>query len=176
MLNLTLVDLPGLTKIAVGDQPTNIEQLIHDMIMQVCTRITSQLLGCSMFISLDVPIKALLGILFACPSSPPSLSLLLCHAPSLSCLTHTAQFISRDNCIILAVSPANQDLANSDALKLSKEVDPQGTSQSIPPPSLTPTAGLRTIGVLTKLDLMDAGTVWVLLCSFVTSHACAGCA
>lgn len=50
------------------------------------------------------------------------------------------KFISRDNCIILAVTPANVDLANSDALKLAKEVDPQG---------------LRTIGVITKLDLMD---------------------
>lgn len=45
--------------------------------------------------------------------------------------------------VILAVSPANVDLANSDALKLARSVDPRG---------------LRTIGVLTKLDLMDAGT------------------
>lgn len=44
---------------------------------------------------------------------------------------------------ILAVSAANVDLANSDALKLARSVDPQGR---------------RTIGVLTKLDLMDAGT------------------
>ncbi len=36
MLNLTLIDLPGITKIDVGDQPENIEQLIHDMIMGVC--------------------------------------------------------------------------------------------------------------------------------------------
>jgi dynamin 1-like protein len=43
----------------------------------------------------------------------------------------------------LAVSPANVDLANSDSLKLARSVDPQGK---------------RTIGVLTKLDLMDAGT------------------
>lgn len=86
VLNLTLVDLPGLTKVPVGDQPADIEQQIHDMIMQ---------------------------------------------------------FISKDNCIILAVSPANTDLANSDALKLAREVDPQG---------------LRTIGVITKLDLMDEGT------------------
>ena len=35
------------------------------------------------------------------------------------------------------------DLANSESLKLSRAVDPQGR---------------RTIGVLTKLDLMDAGT------------------
>lgn len=45
--------------------------------------------------------------------------------------------------MILAVSPANVDLANSDALKLARSVDPRG---------------LRTLGVLTKLDLMDAGT------------------
>jgi len=45
--------------------------------------------------------------------------------------------------VILAVSPANVDLANSDSLKLARSVDPRG---------------LRTLGVLTKLDLMDAGT------------------
>eukprot|EP00730_Choanoeca_flexa_P008456 TRINITY_DN12490_c0_g1_i10.p1 TRINITY_DN12490_c0_g1~~TRINITY_DN12490_c0_g1_i10.p1 ORF type:complete len:834 (+),score=256.81 TRINITY_DN12490_c0_g1_i10:128-2629(+) len=86
VLNLTLVDLPGMTKVAVGDQPKDIEIQIRDMLMQ---------------------------------------------------------FITRDNCIILAVTPANQDLANSDALKLAKEVDPDG---------------VRTIGVITKLDLMDDGT------------------
>nr|DBA30034.1 TPA: hypothetical protein GDO54_006067 [Pyxicephalus adspersus] len=53
------------------------------------------------------------------------------------------QFITRESCLILAVTPANTDLANSDALKMAKEVDPQG---------------LRTIGVITKLDLMDEGT------------------
>jgi len=37
------------------------------------------------------------------------------------------EFITKDNCLILAVSPANTDLANSDALKLAKEVDPAGT-------------------------------------------------
>lgn len=45
--------------------------------------------------------------------------------------------------VILAISPANVDLANSESLKLARNVDPQGR---------------RTIGVLTKLDLMDAGT------------------
>ena len=30
------------------------------------------------------------------------------------------------NCIILAISPANQDIATSDAIKLAKEVDPTG--------------------------------------------------
>ncbi|MCI4377066.1 hypothetical protein PGIGA_G00199240 [Pangasianodon gigas] len=86
VLNLTLIDLPGITKVPVGDQPPDIEQQIRDMIMQ---------------------------------------------------------FISRESCLILAVTPANTDLANSDALKLAKDVDPQG---------------LRTIGVITKLDLMDEGT------------------
>jgi len=86
VLNLTLIDLPGMTKVAVGDQPQDIEQLIRAMLME---------------------------------------------------------FITKDNCLILAVSPANSDLANSDALKLAKEVDPGST---------------RTIGVITKLDLMDDGT------------------
>jgi dynamin 1-like protein len=45
--------------------------------------------------------------------------------------------------VILAVSPANVDLVNSEALKLARHVDPMGK---------------RTIGVLTKLDLMDHGT------------------
>lgn len=45
--------------------------------------------------------------------------------------------------IILAISPANVDLANSDSLRLARKIDPQGR---------------RTLGVLTKLDLMDAGT------------------
>ena len=43
----------------------------------------------------------------------------------------------------MAVTPANQDLANSDALKLARQVDPHFE---------------RTIGVLTKIDLMDEGT------------------
>lgn len=86
VLNLTLVDLPGLTKVAIGDQPKDIELQIRGMVKQ---------------------------------------------------------FISNPNSIILAVSSANVDLANSDALNLAREVDPDGT---------------RTIGVLTKLDLMDKGT------------------
>uniref|UniRef100_A0A8C7VNX1 dynamin GTPase n=1 Tax=Oncorhynchus mykiss TaxID=8022 RepID=A0A8C7VNX1_ONCMY len=86
VLNLTLIDLPGMTKVAVGDQPLDIEHQIRDMLLQ---------------------------------------------------------FITKESCLILAVTPANQDLANSDALKIAKEVDPQG---------------LRTIGVITKLDLMDEGT------------------
>ncbi|XP_023931417.1 dynamin-1 isoform X2 [Lingula anatina] len=86
VLNLTLIDLPGMTKVPVGDQPQDIETLIRSMLLE---------------------------------------------------------FITPENTLILAVSPANSDLANSDALKIAKEVDPQG---------------LRTIGVITKLDLMDEGT------------------
>lgn len=73
MLNLTLIDLPGITKVPVGDQPADIEQQIRDMIMQ---------------------------------------------------------FITRESCLILAVTPANTDLANSDALKLAKDVDPQGKKRA----------------------------------------------
>lgn len=86
VLNLTLVDLPGITKVPLGDQPANIEEQIREMCFK---------------------------------------------------------FISNPNSIILAVTAANTDLANSDALKMAKHVDPEG---------------LRTIGVLTKLDLMDDGT------------------
>ena len=52
-------------------------------------------------------------------------------------------FITEENTIILAVIPANNDMANADILNLVKQVDPRGH---------------RTIGVLTKLDLMDEGT------------------
>lgn len=86
VVTLTLVDLPGLTKVPVGDQPKDIERMIRDML-----------------------------------------------------LVH----IRKPNSIILAVTSANTDLANSDGIKLAREVDPEG---------------LRTIGVLTKIDLMDAGT------------------
>ncbi|CAI2165188.1 13719_t:CDS:10 [Funneliformis geosporum] len=96
VLNLTLVDLPGLTKIPVGDQPTDIENqtrsLIHDYISKP---------------NRHVFIKFVQTYLFD------------------------------------AVSAANVDLVNSESLKLAKQVDPEGR---------------RTIGVLTKLDLMDAGT------------------
>ncbi|CUM51365.1 unnamed protein product [Debaryomyces tyrocola] len=86
VLTLTLVDLPGLTKVPVGDQPKDIERQIREMLMK---------------------------------------------------------FISKPNAIILSVNAANTDLANSDGLKLAREVDPEGS---------------RTIGVLTKVDLMDQGT------------------
>lgn len=86
VLPLTLVDLPGIAKVAVGDQPPDIEEQIRTM---------------------------------------------------------SLTYITNPNAIILAVTSANSDLANSDALRLAQEVDPYGE---------------RTLGVLTKLDLMDPGT------------------
>lgn len=53
------------------------------------------------------------------------------------------EFITPVNAIILAITAANTDLANSDSLKLARECDPRGE---------------RTIGVVTKIDLMDEGT------------------
>ncbi|OVA14696.1 Dynamin central domain [Macleaya cordata] len=86
VVNLTLIDLPGLTKVAVDGQSDSIVQDIENMVRS---------------------------------------------------------YIEKPNCLILAVSPANQDLATSDAIKISREVDPKGE---------------RTFGVLTKIDLMDKGT------------------
>ncbi|XP_058086834.1 phragmoplastin DRP1E-like isoform X2 [Magnolia sinica] len=86
VVNLTLIDLPGLTKVAVEGQPDSIVQDIENMVRS---------------------------------------------------------YVEKPNCIILAISPANQDIATSDAIKLAREVDPSGE---------------RTFGVLTKLDLMDKGT------------------
>lgn len=54
-----------------------------------------------------------------------------------------SEFTAKPNSIILAVSPANVDIVNSEALKLARHVD---------------ALGRRTIGVLTKVDLMDHGT------------------
>ncbi|KAG5683577.1 hypothetical protein PVAND_012850 [Polypedilum vanderplanki] len=53
------------------------------------------------------------------------------------------EYIKNPNSIILSVSAANVDLATSESLKYAKEVDPDGK---------------RTLAVLTKIDLMDAGT------------------
>lgn len=36
------------------------------------------------------------------------------------------QFITKETCLILAVTPANTDLATSDALNMAKQVDPEG--------------------------------------------------
>jgi dynamin 1-like protein len=86
VLNLTLVDLPGLMKVPVGDQPPDIAKQTRRLI---------------------------------------------------------ESYTKKESCIILAVTPANTDLATSDSLQMAKQMDPKG---------------IRTLGVLTKLDLMDAGT------------------
>ncbi|GAB2230317.1 hypothetical protein Droror1_Dr00014578 [Drosera rotundifolia] len=86
VVNLTMIDLPGLTKVAVEGQPESIVEDIENMVRS---------------------------------------------------------YIKKPNCIILAITPANQDVATSDAIKIAREVDPTGE---------------RTFGVLTKLDLMDKGT------------------
>lgn len=52
-------------------------------------------------------------------------------------------YVRPQNALILALQAANTDLANSDALQLARQVDPEGD---------------RTIGVVTKIDLMDEGT------------------
>ncbi|XP_076280141.1 dynamin related protein 1 isoform X2 [Lasioglossum baleicum] len=86
VVNLTLIDLPGITKVPVGDQPEDIENQISQLVLK---------------------------------------------------------YICNPNSIILAVVTANTDMATSESLKLSKDVDPDGR---------------RTLAVVTKLDLMDAGT------------------
>jgi len=86
VLSLTMVDLPGLTKVAVGEQPEDIEIQIKELILK---------------------------------------------------------YIQNPNSIILAVSPANADMATSESLKIARDIDPDGR---------------RTLAVVTKLDLMDAGT------------------
>ena len=81
---MTLVDLPGLAKNPVGDQPTDIERRIRSLV-------------------------------------------------------HT--YIRHPTCLILAVSPANVDLVNSDALEMARSVDPEG---------------FRTIGALLGPDLVSS--------------------
>lgn len=63
------MDLPGITKVPVGDQPSDIEARIRTMIMS---------------------------------------------------------YIRTPSCLILAVTPANSDLANSDALQIAGNADPDG--------------------------------------------------
>ena len=84
--DLTLIDLPGVTRVPVGKQPKNIEEITKNM---------------------------------------------------------AKRYVSDSLTIILCVIAANSDIATSDGLKLAKEID---------------TGGTRTIGVLTKLDIMDEGT------------------
>lgn len=84
--DLTLVDLPGITRVPIHGQPENIEEITKDMCRYYC---------------------------------------------------------KDENTIILCVIPANQDLSTQDSIVMAKQLDPDGS---------------RTLGVLTKVDLMDEGT------------------
>ncbi|KAM8916841.1 interferon-induced GTP-binding protein Mx-like [Spinachia spinachia] len=84
--DLTLIDLPGITRVAVKGQPENIGDQIKRLI-------------------------------------------------------HT--FITKQETISLVVVPSNVDIETTEALKMAQEVDPSGD---------------RTLGILTKPDLVDKGT------------------
>ncbi|NXC08185.1 MX protein, partial [Orthonyx spaldingii] len=84
--DLTLIDLPGIARVAVGDQPKD----IGDQIKMLLKRI----IGCKETLN-------------------------------------------------LVVVPCNVDIATTEALRMAQEVDPTGE---------------RTIGILTKPDLVDRGT------------------
>ncbi|XP_041066698.1 interferon-induced GTP-binding protein Mx3-like isoform X4 [Carcharodon carcharias] len=84
--DLTLIDLPGIARVAVGNQPADIGDQIKKLIKS---------------------------------------------------------FIKRQETINLVVVPCNVDIATTEALKMAQEVDPSGE---------------RTLGILTKPDLVDKGT------------------
>ena len=83
LIDLTLVDLPGLVKVPLKGQPDNIDSQIKKIVLD---------------------------------------------------------FISNSNSIILAITPSNIDISNSDSLKIAREVDPYFT---------------RTLGVISKVDLVE---------------------
>lgn len=73
-------------------------------------------------------------------------------------------YIKHDTCIILAVSPANADIVNSDALELARSVDPQGhrTIGEQPAPSQSTVMHVYRCKILT----VEVGMGWVLCCSY----------
>ncbi|KFP17789.1 Interferon-induced GTP-binding protein Mx, partial [Egretta garzetta] len=84
--DLTLIDLPGIARVAVGDQPKDIGEQIKMLLKKI--------IGCKETLN-------------------------------------------------LVVVPCNVDIATTEALKMAQEVDPSGE---------------RTLGILTKPDLVDRGT------------------
>ncbi|KAH6685727.1 interferon-induced GTP-binding protein Mx1 [Plectosphaerella plurivora] len=62
------------------------------------------------------------------------------------------KYIKDSRTIILAVIPCNQDIATQEILKLAKEVDPEG---------------IRTMGVLTKPDLVPERSMQQMVCDLV---------
>lgn len=87
LYDLTFVDLPGITKVPVGDQPEDIDEQIQELILS---------------------------------------------------------YVKQPNSIILAVVTANTDPSTSESLKIARKMDPEGA---------------RTIAVVTKLDIIDKGTL-----------------
>uniref|UniRef100_A0A672STD6 Interferon-induced GTP-binding protein Mx-like n=1 Tax=Sinocyclocheilus grahami TaxID=75366 RepID=A0A672STD6_SINGR len=83
--DLTLIDLPGIARVATGNQPVDIEEQIKSLI---------------------------------------------------------EKFIKRQETISLVVVPANIDIATTEALRMASKVD---------------STGQRTLGILTKPDLVDKG-------------------
>lgn len=53
------------------------------------------------------------------------------------------RYCAEDRTIILSVLPANADMSTSQGLDLARKWDPEG---------------VRTLGVITKIDIMDRGT------------------
>nr|XP_033797915.1 interferon-induced GTP-binding protein Mx1 [Geotrypetes seraphini] len=89
--DLTLIDLPGIVRVAVGNQPENIGTQIKKLIQN---------------------------------------------------------YIEKQETIILVVAPCNVDIATIEALAIAHEVDPNGK---------------RTLGILTKPDLVDGGSENLIL-------------
>ncbi|NWS66465.1 MX protein, partial [Crotophaga sulcirostris] len=89
--DLTLIDLPGIARVAVGDQPKDIGEQIKTLLKKI--------IGCKETLN-------------------------------------------------LVVVPCNVDIATTEALKMAQEVDPSGE---------------RTLGILTKPDLVDKGTEEVII-------------
>ncbi|XP_048017805.1 interferon-induced GTP-binding protein Mx-like [Megalobrama amblycephala] len=83
--DLTLIDLPGITRVPVHDQPEDIGDQIKNLILK---------------------------------------------------------YIAKSETIILAVVPCNVDIATTEALRMARDVDPEG---------------YRTLAILTKPDLIDRG-------------------
>ncbi|XP_075398387.1 interferon-induced GTP-binding protein Mx1 [Tenrec ecaudatus] len=108
--DLTLIDLPGITRVAVGNQPADIGRQIKALIRK---------------------------------------------------------YINQQETINLVVVPCNVDIATTEALSMAQEVDPDGD---------------RTIGILTKPDLVDRGTedkvvdvVHNLICSLKKGYMIVKC-
>ncbi|RMC06177.1 hypothetical protein DUI87_15607 [Hirundo rustica rustica] len=128
--DLTLIDLPGIARVAVGDQPKDIgDQHVTLSSAYVAFNVARQWLILLEIVTsykqvsdftasphrcIELQIKILLKRIIGCKET-----------------------------VNLVVVPCNVDIATTEALKMAQEVDPTGE---------------RTIGILTKPDLVDRGT------------------